>query len=35
MKHTGTIRVEGVNNQNELAAVVDIILDQLRREARS
>ena len=33
-EHTGTIRVEGVNNQGEITAVVDIIIDQLRQEAR-
>ena len=32
--HTGTIRVVGVNNQNELSAVVEIVMSQLRREAR-
>lgn len=32
--HSGTIRVEGVDNKGELAAVVDIVMDQLRREVR-
>ena len=32
--HTGTIRVEGVNDQGILTGVVDIILGQLRQEAR-
>ena len=34
MNHSGTIRVEGVNNSGELSGVVDIIMDQLRREVR-
>lgn len=34
MNHTGTIRVEGVNNKGDLSAVVDIVIDQLRREVR-
>ena len=32
--HTGTIRVEGVNNQGDLVSVVDIVMNQLRREVR-
>lgn len=35
VEHTGTIKVVGVNNKEELTGVVDIIMDQLRREARS
>lgn len=35
VNHTGTIRVEGVNNQGELSAVVDIVMNQLRREVRA
>ena len=35
MNHSGTIRVEGVNNQGDLTAVVDIIMNQLRREVRT
>ncbi len=34
MMHSGTIRVEGVNNQSQLVGVSDIIMNQLRREAR-
>jgi len=34
VEHSGTIKVVGVNNKDELAGVVDIIMDQLRREAR-
>jgi TP901 family phage tail tape measure protein len=34
VEHTGTIRVEGVNDENMLTGVVDIIVDQLRREVR-
>ncbi|MDD2267965.1 MAG: phage tail protein [Eubacteriales bacterium] len=34
VNHTGVIRVEGVNNQNEIASVVDIIINQLRGEVR-
>lgn len=34
IEHTGTIKVVGVNNKEELTGVVDIIMDQLRREAR-
>lgn len=33
-EHKGTIRVEGVNNEGDLTAVIDIIIDQLRQEAR-
>ncbi len=32
--HTGTIRVEGINSKSELAGVVDIIIDELRKEVR-
>lgn len=32
--HSGVIRVEGVNDRNQLIGVSDIIIDQLRREAR-
>ena len=32
--HTGVIRVEGVNSQNEMSAVVDIVIEQLRKEVR-
>ncbi len=32
--HTGTIRVEGVNDKNQLSGVVDIIIDELRKEVR-
>jgi hypothetical protein len=32
--HTGTIRVEGVNDKGMLTGVVDILLGQLRQEAR-
>lgn len=34
MEHTGTIKVIGVNNNDELVGVVDMVMDQLRREAR-
>lgn len=34
MEHSGTIKVVGVNNKDELTGVVDIVMDQLRREAR-
>lgn len=34
MNHTGTIRVEGVNNRGEVTEVVNIVVDQLRREMR-
>lgn len=34
INHSGVIRVEGVNNSGELSAVVDIVMDQLRREVR-
>ena len=34
MQHTGTIRVEGVNDENALTGVVDIIINQLRQEVR-
>lgn len=32
--HTGTIRVEGVNDKGMLTGVVDVLLGQLRQEAR-
>ena len=32
--HTGTIRVEGVNDKGALTGVVDIIIDELRKEVR-
>lgn len=35
VKHSGTIRVEGVNSENQVMAVVDIVMDELRREVRS
>lgn len=35
VEHTGTIRVVGVNNKDELNGVVDIIMNQLRQEART
>lgn len=34
VNHSGVIKVEGVNNRGELTAVVDIVMDQLRREVR-
>jgi len=34
VSHTGTIRVEGVNSKGELSGVVDIIIDELRKEVR-
>lgn len=34
VSHSGVIRVEGVNNRGELNSVVDIVMDQLRREVR-
>jgi len=34
INHTGVIRVEGINHQNEMTAVVDIIINQLRSEVR-
>lgn len=34
INHSGVIRVEGVNSSGELSAVVDIVMDQLRREVR-
>lgn len=34
MDHTGTITVKGVNDKNETVAVVEMVLDQLRREVR-
>ena len=34
VNHSGIIRVEGTNNKGELTAVVDIVMDQLRREVR-
>lgn len=34
MMHSGTIRVEGINDKNQLVGVADIVMEQLRREAR-
>ena len=34
VEHTGIIEVRGVNNNKELTGVVEIIMDQIRREAR-
>ena len=34
VQHTGTIRVEGVNDDNTLTGVVDIVIDKLRQEVR-
>lgn len=35
VNHSGTIRVEGVNNKGDLMATADIIMSQLRRELRT
>ena len=35
IEHTGTIRVEGVNDDNQLFSIVDIVMGQLRREVRT
>lgn len=32
--HTGVIRVEGINNKGQMTDVVNIVMDQLRREVR-
>ncbi|MEG1492554.1 MAG: hypothetical protein RR394_09920, partial [Oscillospiraceae bacterium] len=34
VNHTGTIRVQGVSSAGETLAVADIVMEQLRREAR-
>ena len=34
VEHTGIIEVRGINSRNELTGVVEIIMDQFRREAR-
>lgn len=34
VEHTGIIEVRGINSKNELAGVVEIVMDQFRREAR-
>jgi phage-related protein len=34
VQHTGVIEVRGINTKNELTGVVEIIMDQFRREAR-
>ncbi|MEG1165966.1 MAG: hypothetical protein RSD68_06085, partial [Oscillospiraceae bacterium] len=34
VNHTGTIRVQGVSSSGETLAVADIVMEQLRREAR-
>jgi phage-related protein len=35
IQHTGTITVRGVNDQNQLIGVVDIVMNQLRKEMRT
>lgn len=35
LNHKGVIRVEGVNNKGELTSVIDIVMSELRREART
>ncbi len=35
VNHTGTIRVEGVNSKGQMMDVVDIVMDQIRREVRA
>lgn len=35
IEHTGTIKVVGVNNNDEFVGVVDMVMEQLRREVRS
>lgn len=35
IRHTGTIRVEGVNDKGQLSAVVDIVIEQLLQEVRA
>lgn len=34
IEHQGVIEVRGINNKNDLTGVVEIIMDQFRREAR-
>jgi len=34
MMHSGTIRVEGINDKSQLVGVADIVMNQLRKEAR-
>lgn len=34
IEHSGIIQVRGIDNKNNLVGVVDIVMDQLRREAR-
>ncbi len=35
IRHTGTIRVEGVNDQGQLSGVVDIVIERLLQEVRA
>jgi phage-related tail protein len=35
VNHTGIIRLEGVNDRNQLMGVVDLVMDQLRKEVRA
>jgi len=35
MKHSGTIRVEGVNDAGQLTGVVDIVIERLLAEVRA
>jgi hypothetical protein len=35
MEHTGTIRLEGVDSENQVIAVTEIVMNELRREVRS
>jgi hypothetical protein len=34
VEHTGIIRLEGINDYNQLRSVVNIVMDELRREVR-
>lgn len=34
VEHTGTLRIEGVNDQGQMMDVVNIVMDQLQKEAR-
>jgi len=35
VEHKGTLRIEGVNDKNQLLGVVEIVMDELRREVRT
>lgn len=35
LEHFGTIKIEGANNDNDFKSIVDVVIEQLRKEVRS